>query len=544
MNNFYNSTRDDNSTMASTQVTRSVGGSNSSNNNNMVEYDNVESIPVFKTPNAVRSNKDALRQFNLSQLAKSIPLPTTDSDIKMKLRELGEPIILFGEKNYERAERLQELIRSIIEQHNGIPSYIKQIFNNKNTSNTSLTDNNSINNIEMNNSNVGLTGGLSNNITNTKMKEQRISEEEFYTEGSNELVNVRKQILMYSLPRSTHRICLEKQRYNYVNSVTYNKEYNKYLSQLNTFEYTSSQIVDERGCSRGVISPCDTYYACTGWSGVSTIYATSTLSPLYKLIGHVDRVNAINYNNSGNHIITASNDCTIMLWQCHSYTSNNNYNNDITPLHVFKGHDDKVNHVEYHPIQSVFGSCSDDKTFRLWDVTTQKEIMFQEGHNYALSSFSFQQNGALLSTCDIGGIGLIWDLRVGKCLRSLLGHGKKITKVKFDNNCYQLITCSEDNSIRVWDLRHEKLPLFIPAHQNAVCDVVYDKGSGEYESRFVLTAGLDGCIKFWDKRTWSVVKVLTANEGDKFISVDITKDAKRVIASTLNKTVKMWEINE
>ena len=538
MNNFYNSTRDDdddndNSTMSTTQLTR-----NANNNNNIVEYDNVECIPIFKTPNAVQSNKDALRQFNLSQLAKSIPLPTTDNDIKMKLRELGEPIILFGEKTYERAERLQELIRNIIEQNNGIPTYIKQIFNNKNNNNTSLTDNNSTIH-----SNVSMIGGVSN-MNTTKTKEQRSIEEEFYTEGSNELVNVRKQILMFSLPRSTYRISLEKQRYNYINSVTYNKEYNRYLSHLNAFEYTSSQIVEERGCSRGVISPCDNYYACTGWSGASTIYTTSDLSPLYKLIGHVDRVNSIHYNNNGDHIITASNDCSVMLWKCLNERKYDEVHNDITPFHVFKGHDDKVNHCEYHPIQSVFGSCSDDKTFRLWDVSTQKEIMCQEGHNYALSSFSFQQNGALLSTCDVGGIGLVWDLRVGKCLRSLLGHGKKITKVRFDNNCYQLITCSEDNSIRVWDLRQEKSPLFIPAHQNAVCDVVYDKGSGEYESRFVLTAGLDGCIKCWDKRTWNVVKVLTANEGDKFISVDISKDAKKVIASTLNKTIKMWEITE
>ena len=543
MNNFYNATRgsnasDENSSL-STQLTRSVLKGNSSSLANVVEYDNVESIPTFKTPSAVQSNKDALRQFNLSQLAKSIPLPTTDGDIKMKLRELGEPIILFGEKNYERVERLQELIRNIIEQHNGIPTYIKQMFNNRNNNSTSLIDSSSNSN---NNSNVSMIGGVSH-MSSAKTKEQRIVEEEFYTEGSSDLVTVRKQILMFSLPRSAYRIALEKQRYNYVNSAAYHKEYNNYLSHLSTFEYTSSQIVEERGCSRGVISPCDNFYACPGWSGSSTVYSTADLSPLYKLIGHVDRVNAVHFSNKGDRIITSSNDCSVMLWQCSNDSSNGVYN-DLSPFHVFKGHEDKVNHCEFHPIQSVFGSCSDDKTFRLWDVAAQKEIMLQEGHSYALSSFSFQQNGALLSTCDIGGIGLVWDLRVGKCLRSLLGHGKKITKVKFDNNCYQLVTCSEDNSIRVWDLRHEKLPLFIPAHHNAVCDVVYDKGSGEYDSRFALTAGLDGCVKFWDKRTWSVVKVLTGNEGDKFISVDISRDARKVIASTLTKTIKMWEISE
>jgi hypothetical protein len=37
-------------------------------------------------------------------------LPTKDNDIKLKLRELGEPITLFGEQPKDRRNRLRELL--------------------------------------------------------------------------------------------------------------------------------------------------------------------------------------------------------------------------------------------------------------------------------------------------------------------------------------------------------------------------------------------------------------------------------------------------
>lgn len=40
-------------------------------------------------------------------------MPTADADIKAKLRELGEPICLFGEGPADRRERLRLLIADL-----------------------------------------------------------------------------------------------------------------------------------------------------------------------------------------------------------------------------------------------------------------------------------------------------------------------------------------------------------------------------------------------------------------------------------------------
>ena len=433
--------------------------------------------------------------------------------MKMKLRELGEPIILFGEKVYERAERLKQIMERRIEEYNGFSNELKQIF--------STTKN----------------GNNSNNNT------QILPDEEFYTEGTSELLNLRKEILMYSIPRSAYRIALAKQKYFSNNSIEENKKYDNFLATHSKLEFISSQIGDERGCSRGMIAPMDELYGVAGWSGICTIFSTHDLQQVTQLIGHSERVNSICFNPGystsvdpkGPNVLTASNDSTLRLW---SLDSNLKKQKSI----AFKGHEDKVNYAEFHPLLTIFGSCSHDKTMRLWDIVKQKEILLQEGHSSGVVSLSFQNDGALVASGDIGGIGLVWDLRSGKCIRNLVGHAKQIHKLKFDKNGYQVISTSEDNSIRVWDLRKDKILHIIPGHKDSICDIQLDKSSSEYESRFALTASLDSTIKMWDMRDWSVVSTYTAMSDDKFTSVDITKDGKKMIATSMGKSIKMWTL--
>jgi U4/U6 small nuclear ribonucleoprotein PRP4 len=41
------------------------------------------------------------------------------------------------------------------------------------------------------------------------------------------------------------------------------------------------------------------------------------------------------------------------------------------------------------------GSASFDGTWRLWDITTQKELLLQEGHSKEVYAVQFQDDGAL-----------------------------------------------------------------------------------------------------------------------------------------------------
>lgn len=69
-----------------------------------------------------------------------------------------------------------------------------------------------------------------------------------------------------------------------------------------------------------------------------------------------------------------------------------------TPLGTLSGHTNRVGRVAFHPSGSYLGSASFDGTWRLWDVTTQKELMIQEGHSKEVYALAFQDDGALAAS--------------------------------------------------------------------------------------------------------------------------------------------------
>jgi len=117
----------------------------------------------------------------------------------------------------------------------------------------------------------------------------------------------------------------------------------------------------------------------------------------FLLKGHADRVNSIAFHpfslssipKIGPNIATASSDCTVKIWTCNDEW-------EEQKCVTFKGHEDRVNYVDFHPMGRVIASTSHDKTLRLWDIETKKELMIQEGHSNHVYPLSFQDDGALL----------------------------------------------------------------------------------------------------------------------------------------------------
>jgi U4/U6 small nuclear ribonucleoprotein PRP4 len=56
---------------------------------------------------------ESLRKLAETQRARNIVVPTDINEIKSRLRELGQPVTLFGEGPADRRERLRETIASL-----------------------------------------------------------------------------------------------------------------------------------------------------------------------------------------------------------------------------------------------------------------------------------------------------------------------------------------------------------------------------------------------------------------------------------------------
>jgi U4/U6 small nuclear ribonucleoprotein PRP4 len=68
------------------------------------------------------------------------------------------------------------------------------------------------------------------------------------------------------------------------------------------------------------------------------------------------------------------------------------------PLSILRGHADRVCRLAFHPSGLYVASASFDTTWRLWDVTTSKELLLQEGHSKEVYGIDFQDDGALVAS--------------------------------------------------------------------------------------------------------------------------------------------------
>ncbi|ETO31964.1 WD-40 repeat-containing protein [Reticulomyxa filosa] len=204
------------------------------------------------------------------------------------------------------------------------------------------------------------------------------------------------------------------------------------------------------------------------------------------LNGHSQSVGGIEFSsfNGGRYLCSGSSDKTICLWDIETYGS----------LHVFDGHEKGIWCVDISPLQSnnnksnnagVIGgngyticSGSGDKTIRIWDIETTKQLIVFKGHEGTVYSAKYGSNelgntgcsNTILSGSFDKSVRL-WDIRSGQQIQAFIGHTDVVWAVEYlpfvvDNKEVggtSSVICSGswDNTIQFWDIRSNKSELYI-----------------------------------------------------------------------------------
>ena len=144
---------------------------------NAIPTDHNYTIPSTSAGAPATLASTVLSDFARKRKAASLAVPTDDKRVRAELRARGEPITLFGERPEDRRDRLRELIYQ------------------------------------------GQEGGYGEDEDGRVAKRSRVDieedgeedeEGEFYTEGSEALLEARKAMARYSMPRATKRIAHQR----------------------------------------------------------------------------------------------------------------------------------------------------------------------------------------------------------------------------------------------------------------------------------------------------------------------------------------------
>ncbi|KAK0548556.1 hypothetical protein OC844_007006 [Tilletia horrida] len=413
-----------------------------------IDIDELESDDTFR-----RDDPDSMSRARAEQAAllasleqkkaiRTVAVPTNDLQVRLRLREMGQPITLFGEREADRRHRLKVLVAEMPKGTDGAEG----------------------------------EDGMDVDESQAGEESDEDEDEEFYTEGTDELIKARRRIAWYSLQRAQKRIARQRIEATVplARIVAVRKEV---FAPIKKFTSLGSQIGAERQISIVRFSPDSSLLATGAWSGSLKLWSIPSATEKRTLRAHNDKVGGIAWHPratltqsaSSVNLASGAGDSKICLWNLES----------DRPIHTILGHTARVCRVAFHPLGSYLGSASFDGTWRLWDVETQKELLLQEGHSKEVYAIEFQDDGALCASGGLDAIGRVWDMRTGRSAMVLDGHSKEILSLDFSPNGYQIATASGDDTIKIWDIRNLKSVYTIPAHRSSVSDVRWVRSESE-----------------------------------------------------------------
>lgn len=225
------------------------------------------------------------------------------------------------------------------------------------------------------------------------------------------------------------------------------------------------------------------------------LWDTATGQESFTLKGHSRTVFRVAFSPDGKQVVSATGDFywftneiklpgEIKLW--------NAITGEPLPV-VIKGHSAGVTSLAFSHDGKRLASASHDKTIKVWDLTTGKEMLALKGHANAIFSVAFSPDGKRLASGSQDQTVKLWDAGTGQATSTLKGFVLDVNYVAFSPDGTRLATTSSDRNVVLWDVNTGQEALRLKAHAMQVTSLAFSP-----DGQRLATTSQDATVKIWD----------------------------------------------